>query len=124
MRVAVARMGDSVAPCFGHCSMMSIYTVCESQVTERMDFPLRSEDPFDRVRLLRDQEVETVICGGVQDLLENMLRASGITVISWLSGSVDDLLELFLRGQLVPRMEPPSSPGPSLIPSTHRDEVH
>ena len=80
-----------------------------------MDFPLRSRDPFDRVRLLRDQQVETVICGGVQEIYEDSLRAVGIRVISWVSGAVDDLLALFLRGQLVPGNESQnqSRPGPS-----------
>ena len=59
------------------------------------------------MRLLRDQEVDTIICGGVQDVFEDLVRASGIQVISWVSGSVDDLLELFLRGQARRRNWPP-----------------
>ena len=124
VRVAVPCMGDNVAPCFGTCSMISIYTIREGRVADRIDFPLRSRDPFDRVRLLRDQEVETIICGGVQDLLEDILRASGIQVISWVSGSVDGLLDLFLRGQLVPARERGVYPDPELPFPTHCDEVH
>jgi len=101
--------------------MMSIYTICDGRVADQMDFPLCSQDPFDRVRLLRDQQVETIICGGIQDLLEDIFLASGITVISWVSGSADDLLDLFIRGQLVSRRE---RPGPNFFPSTHCDEVH
>jgi len=89
--------------------MMSIYTIIEGQVSARVDFPLRSHDPLDRVRLLRDQKVETIICGGVQEYLEDYLKACGIRVISWVSGPVDGLLELFLRGQLVARREYPTS---------------
>ena len=101
MKVAVPRMGETVAPCFEYCATMAIFTVYEQAVTDQVDFPLRSREPFDRVRLLRDQQVDTIICGGVQDHYEDALRASGIQVISWVSGSVDDLLGLFLRGQLV-----------------------
>ena len=100
--------------------MMSIYTICDGRIENQLDFPLRSQDPFDRVRLLRDQQVGTIICGGIQDLLENILQASGITVISWVSGSVDDLLDLFIRGQLVPCRE---RVGPDFSFSTHCDEV-
>ena len=115
MRVAIPRMGDTVAPCFEYCATMAIFTIGNGGVTAQMDFPLRSREPFDRVRLLRDQQVETVICGGVQEIYEDSLRAVGIRVISWVSGSVDDLLELFLRGQLVPGDESrnPARPGPS-----------
>ncbi len=101
MKVAIPRSGESVAPCFGYCGVMAIFTIAEGLIKEKIDFPLLSRDPFDRVRLLRDQKVDTIICGGVQDTLEASLRANGIQVISWVSGTVDDLLQLFLRGQLV-----------------------
>jgi hypothetical protein len=81
---------------------MGIFTISEGRVTDQIDFPLCSREPFDRVRLLRDQQVDTIICGGVQDIFEDSLRGSGIQVISWVSGSVDDLLERFLRGRLLP----------------------
>ncbi len=107
MKVAIPRSGESVSPCFGYCAVMTIITVVDGRIEERIDFPLQSRDPFDRVRLLRDQNVDTIICGGVQDTLEASLKANGIQVISWVSGTADDLLQLFLRGQLV---EPDTDP--------------
>ena len=101
MKVAIPRSGESVAPCFGYCATMAIFTVVEGRIDEQIDFPLQSRDPFDRVRLLRDQKVDTIICGGVQDTFEASLKANGIQVISWVSGTVDDLMELYLRGRLV-----------------------
>jgi len=105
VKVAIPRMGESVAPCFEYCATMAIFTIANGAVADQVDFPLRSREPFDRVRLLRDQQVDTIICGGVQDVYEDVLRTSGFEVISWVSGSVDDLLDLFLRGQLVPGEE-------------------
>ncbi len=105
MKVAIPHMGKTVAPCLEYCATMALFTIQDGSVTDRVDFRLSSREPLDRVRLLRDQKIETIICGGVQDVLEDMLRASGIKVISWVSGPVDDLLELFLRGQLVPSIE-------------------
>ena len=116
MKLAIPRMGETVAPCFGYCTTMVIFTIEDGAVTDQIDFPLRSRDPFDRVRLLRDQDVDTLICGGMQDVIEDSLQGSGIRVISWVSGCVDDLLELFLRGQLVrgtehrPKVNPHSAP--------------
>jgi predicted Fe-Mo cluster-binding NifX family protein len=108
-----------------YCATMAIFTIENDRIVEQTDFPMRSRDPFDRVRLLRDQRVGTVICGGIQDIYEDALRASGISVISWVSGAVDDLLELFLRGRLMAaaaapamgsadaRSAPPSAPAPT-----------
>lgn len=111
MKVAVPRMGETVAPCFEYCATMAVFTVEDRRLLDQVDFPLRSREPFDRVRLLRDQHVDTVICGGMQDVYEDLLRASGFEVISWVSGCVEDLLDMYLRGRLVPGTELPDHGG-------------
>lgn len=111
MRVAVPRMGETVAPCFEYCATMAVFTIQDGRVIDQVDFPLRSREPFDRVRLLRDQSVDTVICGGMQDFYQDVLKASGFEVVSWVSGCVEDLLDLYLRGRLVPGTELPERSG-------------
>jgi predicted Fe-Mo cluster-binding NifX family protein len=107
--------GKSIAPCFGHSATITILTLENNRVVEQVDFPLPSTDSLDRVRLLRAQQVDTLICGGIQDHIETMLRASGVNVISWVEGDTDELLALFLRDELVPnsgRLGCSEPPGP------------
>ena len=115
MKIAIPRMGESVAPCFEYCTTMAIYTMTESGSTEQVDFPLMSREPLDRVRLLREEGVDTVICGGMQEVYEDLLKASGFQVVSWVSGAVEDLLNTFLRGDLRSGME---------LPTAHRPDLH
>jgi predicted Fe-Mo cluster-binding NifX family protein len=105
VKVAMPRFGESVAPCFGYSVTITIFTIKRGKVVDQIDFHLQSSDMLDRVRLLRDQQVGTLICGGLQERLEDMLQAKGVRVISWVSGRVDDLLDCFLRGELVARTE-------------------
>jgi predicted Fe-Mo cluster-binding NifX family protein len=51
----------------------------------------------------------------MQEFYEDLLKASGFEVISWVSGTVDDLLALFIRGELEPGDELPGHCGPDLI---------
>ena len=102
MKVAIPRLGEFVAPCFEYSATIAIFSVRGRKVIDQVDFRLQSHDPFDRVRLLRDQAVQTLICGGMQDRFEDLVRAHGIRVISWVSGGVDDLLDSFLQGTLQP----------------------
>ena len=120
MRVAIPRMGETVAPCFEYCCTMAIFTITRRHVVEQIDFPLRSRDPFDRVRLLRDQRVDTLICGGMQDIYEDLVRDAGLEVISWVSGLVEDLLDMYLRGRLVPGTDLPEPIGPEFQDSIGR----
>jgi predicted Fe-Mo cluster-binding NifX family protein len=118
MRVAIPRFGEEVAPCFEYSATIAIFIVSRGKVLEQRDYALQSQEALDRVRLLRDQGVDTLICGGVQELFEDLVRAHGIRVISWVSGNVDDLLEQFLAGRLVPGSgrlgERPGTAGPGV----------
>jgi len=115
VKVAIPRMGETVAPCFEYCATMAIFNIAESGTVEQVDFPLQSRDPFDRVRLLRDQKVDTVISGGMQAFYEDLLKAGGFEVISWVSGLVDELLTLYIRGELESGTELPQDCGPDLF---------
>ncbi|OGK08145.1 MAG: hypothetical protein A2Y63_02480 [Candidatus Riflebacteria bacterium RBG_13_59_9] len=95
------RFGESIAPCFGYSATITIFTIKREKVVDQVDFRLQSRDILDRVRLLRDQQVGTLICGGLEERLQDMLETNGVRVISWVSGRVDDLMDCFLRGELV-----------------------
>ena len=98
--IAIPRLGESVAPCFEYGCTMAFFKVEDGRITTQLDVPLQSREPFDRVRLMKEKQVDMVICGGVQTLYEDLLTASNIQVISWVSGKVEDMLRLFLEGRL------------------------
>jgi predicted Fe-Mo cluster-binding NifX family protein len=100
VKLAIPRFGEQVAPCFEYSATIAIFTVERRRIVDQVDFSLQSREALDRVRLLRDQGVDTLICGGVHAFFENMLVEHGIQVISWVSGNVDDLLRQYLHGQL------------------------
>ena len=118
VRIAIPRMGETVAPCFEYCCTMAIYTTSGRHILDQIDFPIRSREPLDRVRLLRDQKVDTLICGGMQDVFEKMLQGSGFEVISWVSGAVEDLLEVYLGGRLTSGTEGGGAGRPETIASS------
>ena len=122
MKVAIPRMGETVAPCFEYCATMAIFSVADTGAVEQVDFPLLSREPLDRIRLLRHQKVDTVISGGMQSFYEDMIKAGGIEVISWVSGVVDDLLALYLKGELVPGAELPGDCGPDFYSMDRKTE--
>jgi predicted Fe-Mo cluster-binding NifX family protein len=102
VKVAIPRFGEVVAPCFEYSATIAIFTVDRKRILDEQDFCLQSREALDRVRLLRDQGVDTLICGGVHSVFEDMLEENRIQVISWVSGEVDELIRQFLRGGLTP----------------------
>ena len=101
MKIAIPRFGEEVAPCFEYSATITIFTVIDDKVIEQQDFSLQSRIAFDRVRLLRDQGVDALICNGVQSFFEDLVKTNGIKVCSWVSGNVNELLEKYIQGNLV-----------------------
>lgn len=100
MKIAIPRLGETVAPCFEFTATIVVFTMDGTELCERREFNLQSKLALDRARLLRDQGVEVLICGGVSDRFEDIVKANGVEVVSWVSGRVDDLLEQYVRGTL------------------------
>ncbi len=110
MKVAIPNHDGDVTPCFEYSSGITIYEIRKNRVVAQDDFTLRSKEELDRIRLLRDQEVSVLICSGIQDAHEGLLTASGIRVISWVSGKTNDVLHRFLQDKLVPGSDRPGTP--------------
>jgi len=102
MKVAIPRFEEKVAPCYEYSATIAIFTLDGLELVDQVDFRLESRNVFDRLRLLRDQQVDVLICGGVENTFEDMLKANGIRVISWVSGGVEELLVKYLKGELEP----------------------
>ncbi len=113
MKVAIPRFQERVAPCFEYSATIAIFTIEDGRVIEQQDFSLQSRLALDRVRLLRDQEVDVLICGGLENSFEDLVKARGIEVISWVSGEVEMLLRRYLRGQLTSGNHRGRDPGPA-----------
>ncbi|MCP4677383.1 MAG: hypothetical protein GY854_18085 [Deltaproteobacteria bacterium] len=102
MKIAVPRFEEEVAPCFDYSVNIVVFTIQNDNIIAEKKFTLSSQNTVDRIRLLRDQEVDVLICGGIQDRFEDMVKANGIRVISWVSGNVEDLIRDFLDHKLKP----------------------
>ena len=105
MKVAIPHHGGEVTPRFEYTGGITIYEIRKNRVVAQTDFTLKSKEELDRVRLLKDQGVSVLICSGIQATHENVLTASGIRVISLVSGKVNEVLHLYLNNMLVPRSD-------------------
>ena len=55
---------------------------------------------FHRCRRLRELGVETLICGAISNPAFAAACAEGITVIPWISGDVEEVIDSFMAGTL------------------------
>jgi predicted Fe-Mo cluster-binding NifX family protein len=100
MRIAVSIWEDKVSPVLDTATKLLITESKIQKKGSRFEVFLIKKDMSQRCSFIRKLEIDVLICGAVSRLFSEMLRASGIKIISGISGPVEDVLEAYLNGDL------------------------
>lgn len=77
-----------------------LVSIEEGKIIQRQEIHLPHVKPLEKVQLLVHEGVRVLICGGLTEAHSNMLYGSGIKVIPWVRGEIEDVLTRFVRGTL------------------------
>jgi predicted Fe-Mo cluster-binding NifX family protein len=100
MRVAIPISNDRVSPVFDAASRLVLVDVENGVERARREETLSESFLPRRARRLAELGVTVLICGAVSRLLASMLASSGVTVIPWTAGPVNDVVAAYLKGKL------------------------
>jgi len=92
---------DSVSTVFDFASKLLLIDVQERQETKRSEIILPDEPMPHRVARLKSLGVDVLICGAISRPLAFMVAGSGIEVLPYVSGRIDEVLSAYLTGQLM-----------------------
>ena len=99
MRIALSIWEDKVSPVLDTAARLLIIDN-ESHRESRFVANLPEKDLSERCAFIRSLDIDVLICGAVSRHLIKMLLASGIEVVSGISGHVEDVLNAHLHGNL------------------------
>jgi predicted Fe-Mo cluster-binding NifX family protein len=113
MIIAIPTWNHHVSTVCDYSDRLLIVTVESGHITNRTLVPFFERTILEKAARLRQLGVQVLLCGAVSNPLERMLVASGIRVIPFVMGTVDEALEAYLKGYLSdPRFTLPGcSPG-------------
>ncbi|MBW1766282.1 MAG: NifB/NifX family molybdenum-iron cluster-binding protein [Deltaproteobacteria bacterium] len=100
MKVALAVCENRISPLFDCARMLLIVDIVDRKETSRYFEPFHYESPFSRAAKLSALGIEILICGAVSNLFANMIETYGIRVISFIAGTVDEVLDAYLTNGL------------------------
>ena len=110
IRLGVPIFRSRISPVFDSCTTLLLVDIIGNREVNRREIFLNELSLTERVAILRKSEVTTVICGGISDMLENMLLSVKIDLIPDISGTVDQILVAYLSGNLnAPRFKMPGA---------------
>lgn len=100
MRVAIPVLNERVSPVFDAAGHLVLVDIEDGMERIRREETLQESFLTQRARRIAELGVNVLICGAISRPLSAVLAASGVTVIPWTAGPVDEVLAAYLKGRL------------------------
>jgi len=100
MRIAIAHWQDRISPVFDVSDRLLLIDIEDGRELKREDNLLNCSGPFERAREVYRLGVQVLLCGAVSRPLETALISSGVRVIGFICGGLEDVLNAYIKGRL------------------------
>jgi predicted Fe-Mo cluster-binding NifX family protein len=100
MKIAIPIWGEKVSPVFDTAARLMIFQVADRGEPVRFETPLYEKEFANRCYRIQALGVDILICGAISRAFSKMLSASGVNVISWISGDAEEVFEAYIEGKL------------------------
>ena len=100
MIIAVTCENDNVFQHFGHTPSFALFTVEENRLTGRTDLPTGESGHGALAGLLKEHNVDVLICGGIGGGAQQALAECGIKLVGGVRGDVTEAVGGYLAGTL------------------------
>ncbi|MCI7263665.1 MAG: FKBP-type peptidyl-prolyl cis-trans isomerase [Clostridiaceae bacterium] len=101
MKIAVTYDNGEVFQHFGKTENFKVYEVEENQVVSSEVIGSNGTGHGALAGLLANQGIEVLICGGIGGGAQAALEEAGIKLVAGAEGNTDEVVEAYLRGELV-----------------------
>ncbi len=98
MKVAITVWEDRISPVFDASRRLLIAEIENARITDRSYVLFDSELPSSLAKTLAKLDVPVLICGAVSQVPANVISAGGITLIPFIAGEVERVLEVYAKG--------------------------
>ncbi|MBN2797081.1 MAG: NifB/NifX family molybdenum-iron cluster-binding protein [Clostridia bacterium] len=100
MKIAVAKEGNRVSGHFGHCEGFQVFEVEDQKIISSTFLKNPGHQPGVLPKFLRDHSADIVISGGMGAKAQQLFNENDIEVVVGATGSMEDAVESFLKGEL------------------------
>ncbi len=100
MKIALATWNGRISPVFDVARQVLLLDVKDGRVIGRREETLPGADPQGQATCVAALAPQTLICGAVSRPMAVLLAATGVRVIPFTAGAVEDVLAAWLAGAL------------------------
>lgn len=101
MKVGIAVWNSRVSPVFDTAKRLLVIDLVDGIETGREEIAMTDVYPALRVQRLRSHGVDVLICGAISNPIAALTESAGITLMPWISGNTDEIVDAFKNGELM-----------------------
>ena len=104
MKIALTVWEKEISPVFDSSSTLLIVNLKDNQIKNRRLESFNPDQPMLLIEHLKNMHVSLLICGAISKFPFKLIEFSQVTIISFISGKVDDVLTAMKKDlSIVPR---------------------
>ena len=100
MKVAIPTWNERVSPVFESAATFVVLELESRRQKTRAEAHLTETLPLAKVRWLVDHNIDVLICGAIARSVSDLVIASGISLVPWVCGEIDAVIEAFQANAL------------------------
>ena len=100
MKAAVSTWQDRVAPVFDVSNTIVVVDIESGAVSNRWSEYLDENDSSAKILRLAGLKIDMLVCGAISKSLCHLIAASGITVVPFVSGRVNEVIQALMDDRL------------------------
>ncbi|MCB0743991.1 MAG: hypothetical protein KDC52_18335 [Ignavibacteriae bacterium] len=100
MLIAIPNFGNRISPRFEYAESLQLISVEKDKIIKRETIKLIVHSNLERMNIIIGLKPDLIICDGITELSFEKIVESKIEIISWVNGTIEDILEKHLKGNL------------------------
>jgi len=100
MKVAIPIYGNYISNVFDFAHRLLLVDIENGKEANRSEVALENLSLPQRANKLKTLDVDVLVCGAVSQLLANMVTQSGIEILPYVTGNIENVLGAYVAGQL------------------------
>lgn len=97
MKLAVTVWNQRIAPVFDSAGLVLVFSKEEGGALKQRQLSLRGKDLVERASLLRENEVDELVCGAISWEAEALVREEGILVYPFIAGDLEEVIQAWKK---------------------------
>lgn len=100
MKIIIPVFKNRVSPVYDWCSNLLVVEIESGWEVGRSKVATAGADPVRQADQMVELGAGVVVCGGIGELLLGIIEARDVSVISGVSGDIDDVLTALIAGEI------------------------